>query len=320
MYRWLTLFFYLLSSALLPAQDRPAVNVTVDRDSISIGERMTYTVTVEAPESMTLIGDPTTDFRDFEVTQIKRFDPVVAAGRRTDRFEYTITTFNIDTFEIPAPGAFVLSGRDTVSLVGRTVTIRVTSVLDTAAADIRPEKPIVRAEVRWWLIGLLFVLLLLVVGGSLFFVVWYIRRRRALNRKTENLRPLVVKSPEELAREELEALRARRLPETGRIKEFHVDVSAIIRQYIERRSGVMALEMPTSDLVAACRHTARLDENYISMLRRFLEVCDLVKFAKYPSSPGECDEVMEHAFSLLVLGMNVSAAVERRLESYGQHR
>jgi hypothetical protein len=163
-------------------------------------------------------------------------------------------------------------------------------------------------------------LLLLVVGGLLYFVAWYVRRRRALIRRAENLRPLVVQSPEELAREELEALRARRLPETGRIKEFHVDVSMIIRQYIERRSGIKALEMPTSDLVAACRHTARLDENYISMMRRFLEVCDLVKFAKYPSSPGECDEVMEHAFNLLVLGMNVPTAVERHPQSHEQHR
>jgi hypothetical protein len=89
--------------------------------------------------------------------------------------------------------------------------------------------------------------------------------------------------PHEIALEALARLEQSPLLERGEVKEYHIQVSDIIRSYVEGRFGVQALEMTTRDILLGMEK-AGVAASTRDGLREFLLPCDMVKFAK--SRPG----------------------------------
>lgn len=287
-----------------------SMDVRLDTDTLGVGGQITYSIETRLPKQGRLIGEPRTDFHDFEVLQIKRYESVVRDERRLEKTEYVLTTFRVDTFVIAPPSVIYVLNNDTLSLKGSSKTVRVVSILDTTAADIKPEKDLWRARINWWLVGFLAVSILTVIGLMVFYAIRHYRLWRDRKLREATRRPVLVKTPEEIALESLEHLRAQRLDEEGYFKQFHIEVSNIIRLFIEQKYRFQALEMPTSELLAECRHARVMEDNFLSLLRRFLELCDLVKFAKHPSSVGECHDLYEDAINLVKLSIANSAMIK----------
>jgi hypothetical protein len=76
------------------------------------------------------------------------------------------------------------------------------------------------------------------------------------------------------------------------VKEYHIEVSEILRTYVERRFSVPALEMTTRE-VAEGLQAARVDADIKERLQRFLDRCDLVKFAKVRPDAERSRSVLE---------------------------
>lgn len=290
---------FLLFAADLRAQG-VSVTVSTNRDSISIGETLVYTVSIRHPAQTTLLGEPLVDFSDFELTQIKKYEPTEENGKKTEKTDFVLTTFNIDTFLISAPKVLFLFNKDTLIAEGQSKLIIVTSSIDTSFKDIRPEKPIIEGEVNWWLLALYAALIIVAVGGFIYFAVHMYRRYKFRQQNpAPPVIPAIIRTPEEIALEALEKLKSKDLIQKKEYKQFHVEVSDILRLYIEGKFRIQALESTTSELITEFRQKRLIEENYISLLRRFLEVCDLVKFAKYIPSNEECNEVLNEAFNLI---------------------
>ncbi|MBM4142691.1 MAG: hypothetical protein FJ225_03725 [Lentisphaerae bacterium] len=93
-------------------------------------------------------------------------------------------------------------------------------------------------------------------------------------------------SPRERALRELDALLARDLVAAGRIKDFYVELTMVVRRYIERAHGIRAPEQTTEEFLAAAAGNARFAARVVATLREFLQAADLVKFAAYrPGRP-----------------------------------
>lgn len=294
-----SLFLYLFFGIGLRAQE---VNVTAatNRDSMSIGETLVYTLTVRHSANTKLLGEPVVDFSDFELTQIKKYESTEEFGKKVQKTDFLLTTFNIDTFRIPAPKILFLHNKDTLVAEGQSKLIVVTSSIDTSFKDIRPEKPIIEGRVQWWLLGLYGVLIIAAAAAIIYLAVRVYRRYKY--RQQHPLPPAtpeIVRTPEEIALEALDKLKQKELIQKGEYKSFHVEVSDIVRLYVEGKFRIQALESTTSELIAEFRQKRMIEENYVTLLRRFLEVCDLVKFAKYVPSHEECTEVLNEAYNLI---------------------
>ena len=72
-----------------------------------------------------------------------------------------------------------------------------------------------------------------------------------------------------------------KLVEQGLIKEFYEKLSFCLRQYIENRFQLRAPEQTTEEFLEELKKSDVLKTEYKQELKRFLEHCDLVKFAKY---------------------------------------
>ena len=96
----------------------------------------------------------------------------------------------------------------------------------------------------------------------------------------------------------LESLRRKKLWEKGLVKQYHSELTNIIRKYLEQRFGLNAVEMTTSEIMHAFTLQNRKPVEG-STLRDIMETADLVKFAKYQPAGEKNDRVLEAALEFI---------------------
>ncbi len=133
------------------------------------------------------------------------------------------------------------------------------------------------------------------IAAGLFILARYLLRRY---RKPKADEP--VKRPaHEIAYAALEELKGRGLPARGMIREYYLQLSNIVRRYIENRFNVRAAEMTTEEFLFTMKNSEILDSGQKDMVKIFLELSDMVKFAKYGPTPEETDNSFEIARHLV---------------------
>jgi hypothetical protein len=94
--------------------------------------------------------------------------------------------------------------------------------------------------------------------------------------------------PHEWAVRELARLESMGLPQHGQAERFHTLASDTIRRYLELRFQLRAPRQTTAEFLEAMREAPQLDVGQRTLLREFLERCDLAKFARAEYSEEEC--------------------------------
>ncbi|MBN2414998.1 hypothetical protein JXO52_04115 [bacterium] len=290
--------FLLLAAAAL-GQTGVQVTSAVDRSRITIGDLITYTVTVSHPDTVEIeMPGPAANLGGFEIRDYRIEDPRRIRGGVVSEAVYTISTFVTGEFAIPPLTLHYRSEGDTLvkSMSTQEIPIVVESMKASEAGDIRDIKPpeeIPRDWRRIMILGAAGLLALLLIAAG---IVYY-RRRKAgaplLPVKTAPPRP-----PHEIAREALDRLRQQDLPAQGKIKEYYIELSDIIRRYIEGRFYLVALEMTTTDVLEQLAAVNVSQEDH-ALFREFLQACDLVKFARYIPSNEAHVRRMDQAYELV---------------------
>ena len=90
----------------------------------------------------------------------------------------------------------------------------------------------------------------------------------------------------------LEALVSRGLPPPDEADAWYVELSDIVRRYIEDQYGVRAPELTTEEFLQEAQRSADLSGPRRELLTAFLERCDRVKFAAYSPEQRESDEAL----------------------------
>jgi hypothetical protein len=143
----------------------------------------------------------------------------------------------------------------------------------------------------WIIAGLLFI----AFAG---FLIWYYLKRKK-GEPIFVLRPSVKYQPHELALMELEKLRAKKLWQAGKIKDYHTELTDILRKYFEDRFHIMAMESTTSEILEDLESKTLVTKENREILNRILVMADLVKFAKYLPMPEEHDQSMNYAVDVI---------------------
>lgn len=182
------------------------------------------------------------------------------------------------------------------------VTVEVSSVVGSdlpSLDELRPMAPPVELPRTTsggvWLAPL--ALLTVAVGGAL---LWWRRRRR----REEVVRQL---SPGELAWLELQRLLERNLAEED-VKGFYLELTAVVRRFIERSTGVRAPEQTTEEFLVQIARDATYPAEESRRLKSFLEAADLVKFAAHRPRGEDIEESFRRATRFLGLETTEVAA------------
>jgi hypothetical protein len=276
-----------------------SIESRVDRSTIFIGDVITYSVVIaHDPEVRLLLPALAANLGMFEIRDYKVYDPENADDQVKEKIEYLISTFDTGEYEIPELMIeYTVADDSTIfTIKSEPITVTVESLNPDEAGDIRDIKPPLLPPPNYGTYITYGSILLILIALAILLLYFLKRRRQGkslLPRKQKPIRPA-----HEIAMEELERLVAAGLLNRGEVKEYYIQLSDIIRQYIENRFYIPALEMTTGQLITVMSSEG-LDEEYIDMMRIFLDQCDLVKFAKYIPTEQENNETTQIAFDFV---------------------
>lgn len=192
----------------------------------------------------------------------------------TIRKDIIISIYDMGVYLIPAPVIQNRSGNRYP--MGKPINL---IVLDpnykSPDQELQPIKPIIEEGVSWEDFKMWFYILALVLVAP-FLMKWLFRKK---NHEEEEVLEEVVIPAHIKALEALHDLRERQLWQQGEVKQYQSSLTDIMRQYIEDRYEIQALEMTTDEISRALRKE-NIDEPLTSSFERILQIADLVKFAK----------------------------------------
>jgi hypothetical protein len=264
----------------------------MDTTAIVIGDQVMLTLELTVPKGSRVNWPFFQDTLTSSVEVLRQRPPDTVSRVESQviiQQKLVVTSFDSGTFVIPPIPFTYTMPRDTAlrSVSTRPLSLEVQTVQTDPKEDIKPIKPPLRApltfaEIWPWL-------LLVLAAGLLGYAIYYIIRKKKLKEPVLAFRPRPGLPPYEKAMSALEALRAKKIWQSGRVKDYHSELTDIIREYLYGQFSLHAHEMTTEEIITTLRST-NISRGPRESLKQVLELADLVKFAKVQPLPLENDQ------------------------------
>jgi hypothetical protein len=266
----------------------------IDSNRILIGDQVRLRLEVEYPAGAKINFPNLADSlaQSVEIVQRLPLDSSIASSNLKKAIqEYVITSFDSGVHTIPP---FLITYRkngmiDSVKSNPLILYVYTLPKLDSlmkalkGPIDIKPpiEAPIIFKEIAPWIMGGLLAL------GLIFLILYSLKRKK--NNKGFFTLPQKPKEPAHIiALRELDKIKEEKIWQQGKVKLYYSEITNVVRQYIENRFEINALEMTTDETIAAFKYRRSLvDEKSFENLKKILTNADLVKFAKFEPLPDD---------------------------------
>jgi hypothetical protein len=174
--------------------------------------------------------------------------------------------------------------------------------------DIHGLKPFMIFAPNWKL--MLLAGLFIVLMGAL--AAWWLRRPA----RPPVAGPVTMfDGPPTSVKAQLDQLAAAGLIEAGRVRDFHVSLSAIVRAYMGVRFDLPGRRLTTTELLTALAHREVPEEPY-RLVADFLPRCDLAKFADFRPGRTDMEALLRDAYRLVDLLGDTTTPLEEPEENY----
>ncbi len=278
--------------------EEPEAKISADSSSTLIGKRINLTMDFISKENYDVIFPAIEDSSEkIELLNISEPDTAFNEDFRTIRRNYVITSFDSGSYDI-GPYTFVYSenNSDDFKVVkSNPLRIKFNSVAVDTTQPVRDIKPPINPG--WSLSEFLPYIIILIIVIAIFVIYMYSKKK-----KSTGTTPWIIDKPKipphKEALDALEKLRSEQLWQQGKVKEYHIRITNILRNYIERRFGINALEMITDDILNEFEKINRDSELYHT-LKDVLTLGDLAKFAKFNPLAGENEKSFDYTFAFV---------------------
>jgi hypothetical protein len=271
-------------------------------NNILIGDQVKIKLQAICPKGTILMWPTIKDtiIKQIEVASRTKIDSVFSSDKKSLTLSqiFTITSFDSGTYKIPAFEFNYRFLKDTNNYTALTneLYLNVNTIAVDTTKEIRDIKTPLKAPIS-------FRELLPYIGGVvilsviILLIIYYIQKKR----KAEPLirfKQVRVVPAHEIALLALQKLKDDKLWQNNKVKLYYVELTDILRKYIENRFEIDALEMTTDEITASFK-TIDIAEELKRKLRNILILADLVKFAKAQPLANEHDICLENAFDLV---------------------
>jgi hypothetical protein len=270
-----------------------SVEASTDSTAYQVGDYIHYTIQVKADKNLSVTGPAVSDtLAGMELISQQNPQKEEKDNQQIIIYNYTFSKYDSSNVTIPQVPVFYEAKGDTAARAINTneVYFTVRPVKVNVKEDIKDVKEPLRIPLDWkWIIFWILIVLI-------FLVVAYYFYRRYQKRKAEFVpEKVVIKIPPHVtALNSLRSLREKQLWQKGMIKDYHSEITEIIRRYFEERFNLPALEMTSGEAIDELQKK-RGTENIIEDTQNFLSNADLVKFAKYQPLASVNEEMMKQA-------------------------
>lgn len=266
----------------------PKVTASLDSSQIKIGQQVKLNLSIEyrvdngKQTSITWPEIADTIRKEIEVVSVSKIDTIID---KNDPYKFTqtrsiqITSFDSGYWAIP-PFQFMIN-TDTTPVLSEPLLLQVDALAVDTALAIRDIKPPYSQEYTWidWIKDHMNYVYIAIAAILVILILIYVFI------KVSRIKPpmVIIEEPKIpahiIALEKLDKLKEEKLWQEGKLKQYHSNLTDIVREYIENRFRIQALEQTTDEILFGLRNVA-IDEESKSRLKQILLLADLVKFAK----------------------------------------
>lgn len=173
-----------------------------------------------------------------------------------------------------------VSGLEIRNMATSPVLFPLASLPDAAGdVEINPKRFFVWPTAQTWLRWSLWTFIGIV---AIFLLLWGIKQLKKAIR-------LHRMTPRERALAELEELLERKLVAKGLFKDFYIELTHVVRRYIERAYCIRAPRLTTEEFLETAKTHPHFTAEAVERLSAFLQSADMVKFAGVTATPEVCD-------------------------------
>ncbi|MEN8120366.1 MAG: hypothetical protein ABFS35_08465 [Bacteroidota bacterium] len=284
-------------------------NAKLDTFQIEIGDQVYLKLNVVQPNDR-FVAFP--KFKNqiidgIDIVSITKIDTIQSANNELTLTQgLLITSFDDSLFNIP-PLPFI-SGNDTIYSNSISFDVQMVNLDSAAISKIDTSQVLKIFDVKqpidtpltfkeflqhYYLYFIGFVVLVL-IG----FLIYYVIKRRKENK------PLFkISKPKEpahiIALRGLNELKQKKLWQTGKEKAYYSELTRILREYLENRFQISALDKTSHELLELIKHSNIIEKERYLELSQILMLGDLAKFAKFKPLPDENDLSLKNAFSII---------------------
>jgi hypothetical protein len=272
-----------------------SVSATTDTSDYLVGDYIQFSIRAEYDEGIR-ISPPSLMDKLGQLEVIKVLPVTFEEDENVQQFNYVISGYDSSRIVIPPiPITYFINDNSEPQIAETNEVVVFIHTLEVnPAEDIKDVKQPIRIPFDWlfWIIVLIVISL---IGAAAYFLY------NKFKKPDEELR-IIKKAPlvpfHIMALRALDKLDEQKLWQKGKIKEYHSEVTEIIRRYFEDRYKFNSLEMTTAQSMIVLN---RLMDNQklIDITGKFLENADMVKFAKYEPLPSINEEMMKQAYEII---------------------
>lgn len=215
-------------------------------------------------------------------------------GRVQMTQDLTLTSFKDSLFAIQP--LYVTSGEDTFWTEPMALNVIQPFEVDSSLA-ITDIKDIEKAPIWWWGIirWILLVLgILLLIDLAFWLWKWYEKHHQPAE---ETIDPELLRPADEVALEKLDEIKAQKIWKDGKVKEYQTELTDVVREYIGRRFDVHSTEKTSDETLQEMK--SKVDKDLYTRLKSMLQLADLVKFAKWHTTPDENETALMTAYDFV---------------------
>ncbi len=296
--RKILFYCFLITSSFFYGASAQSISVSARIDSalIWIGSqtRLTFEISQQPNQKVITPLFSDTIVSGLEIVEPLKNDTVKSPdGQVVISQHYTVTSFVDSLLYIP-PYPFVLNG-DTVWTKSLSLKVVQPFEIDTTANKFTDIKPVLVPKFYWkgLIKTVLLILAILLIIIALYFVIRrYIQKKPLLPAPSpESLLP-----PYVVAIKKLNSIKQQKLWQQNRSKEFHTELTDVVREYIERTFEIPSLEMTSDEIISHLNHLKFESSSAYKALIQILQLADLVKFAKWNPLPDEHELSLSNSF------------------------
>jgi hypothetical protein len=291
-----TIIFLLFCTFAIHAQTISA-KAYIDSSSYQVGDYINLTVNVVHNQDVSLskpvVGDSTSNF---EVIDSK--PPIVEknGNKFNTTFQFTLSKYDSGEVNIARiPIYYTVKGDTTIKVA---YTNPVSFVVKTLKVNL--QKPIkdvkkpIRIPLNWKLIILIILIILLILA-----VIFYFYNKHKKKKQTGLVTKKIIERPPHVtALYELRALDEKQLWQKGLIKEYHTEITEIIRKYFHYQFFLPAMELTSTEVIDYLKKVEDA-KSILDITNNFLSNADLVKFAKFQPMDSINEEMMKQAIEIV---------------------
>lgn len=275
------------------------VKASIDSIRMLIGDQIKLNLEIEKPADMDVLFPVVPDTLNKHIEVVKKLPLDTLKIENKDRVKliqsYLISSFDSGRHVIPSFTFIIKDNNMKDSILTQALNLEVlTMKLDTTKGPVDIKSPygapVTLKEVTPYILGTM------LIGAILFFLFYYVRWKKKKVPMFD--KPEKPKEPAHvIALRELDRIKTQKLWQQEKIKQYYSEVANTIRNYIQNRFDIPAMEQTSAETIGVFKERKDLINNdCLNEIQHILSLADLVKFAKYTPLPDDNNLTLMNAY------------------------